>query len=609
MNKKLLLVSAVAVLATLHVKAQTKIGNNPASLNPNALLELESTNKGTLLTRLALNSTESPTPLTLHVAGMIVYNTATSATINATAVTPGYYYNDGAKWLRIGVANAVFNNPTNNRVELATTSTGTARTAGTEVVFLDNGNVGIGITNPSADLDVNGTVRVRNLGAGATGDQVVTTDANGNLRKVSASSFITGAETKVAAGNNITVTGTGAAATPYVISASDATAVTTSSTAITASSTTVAVSATNVQGAISDLATAIITNKANGSETKISNTGSTVIVSGTGTTADPYKLNTTALTTPSTAVTASATSVAVSSTNVQGAINDLATAIVANKVKLAAGTNTTLSGTGTTADPYKVNTAFQDAASTPNTVINASSTSVNVPAGNVQNALASLATSIAGRDGTDDAWVNNTTTNVVELKTKSNGTTTRSNGTQFIVQDNGSTVIGSGKLNYPSRLTLVSDNISVAGSSYLNDNLEVLSFGNNANNSPYPVVDISSSFGTEAAPANFPSGSTGVGAVRWNARAGGNKVEVARIGVTYVGNGTTNLSEMTFTTSGNDNQLVLSSNGGVGVGIKTTTSSFAVDGLKHYNDNNAAKSGGLKVGDFYRTVGDVRVVY
>ncbi|KPM31785.1 Collagen triple helix repeat-containing protein [Croceitalea dokdonensis DOKDO 023] len=48
----------------------------------------------------------------------------------------------------------------------------------------NNGNVGIGITNAAARLDVNGNARVRTLPASADTDQLVSADANGNLRKV-----------------------------------------------------------------------------------------------------------------------------------------------------------------------------------------------------------------------------------------------------------------------------------------------------------------------------------------------------------------------------------------------------------------------------------------
>ena len=86
----------LALLAGRVTLAQVKTGDNPAAINVNSLLELESTNKGLLLPRLALASTTAFAPMTAHVAGMTVYNTATTGD-----VTPGYYYNDGTKWLRL----------------------------------------------------------------------------------------------------------------------------------------------------------------------------------------------------------------------------------------------------------------------------------------------------------------------------------------------------------------------------------------------------------------------------------------------------------------------------------------------------------------------------
>lgn len=74
--------------------AQVKIGDNPTTINANSMLEVESTNKGLLLPRLPLTQTTSPAPLAAHVAGMTVYNTAT-----ANDVAPGFYYNDGTKWV------------------------------------------------------------------------------------------------------------------------------------------------------------------------------------------------------------------------------------------------------------------------------------------------------------------------------------------------------------------------------------------------------------------------------------------------------------------------------------------------------------------------------
>ncbi len=68
------------------------IGND--QVNPSALLELSSSDKGLLLPRVELVESSDASPLQSHVEGMVVYNTAT---IND--VCPGYYINDGTKWI------------------------------------------------------------------------------------------------------------------------------------------------------------------------------------------------------------------------------------------------------------------------------------------------------------------------------------------------------------------------------------------------------------------------------------------------------------------------------------------------------------------------------
>jgi hypothetical protein len=78
--------------------AQTKIGGTPGAANTNAYLELDASGtpkKGLLHSRVALTATTNAAPLSAHVAGMMVYNTA-----SAGDVTPGIYYNDGTKWVR-----------------------------------------------------------------------------------------------------------------------------------------------------------------------------------------------------------------------------------------------------------------------------------------------------------------------------------------------------------------------------------------------------------------------------------------------------------------------------------------------------------------------------
>mgnify|MGYP000020562083 CR=1 FL=1 len=139
---------ALALLLALFASpAFAQVGVGTTTPNADAQLDVVSTSKGLLIPRLSLTGTANVAPLSAHVAGMLVYNSAT-----AGDVTPGFYYNDGTKWVRVGDAaggdptnDAWVNDNANTRIHLGTLSDGTtARTAGTEFVALDNGNVAIG---------------------------------------------------------------------------------------------------------------------------------------------------------------------------------------------------------------------------------------------------------------------------------------------------------------------------------------------------------------------------------------------------------------------------------------------------------------------------------
>src|SRR5690606_10027359 len=115
MNRNIKNIATVVFFALLGTSAiaqvfQQKIGQNPLTINPNAALEIESSNKGLLLPRLELQATNLAAPLTAHERGMVVYNTASAGT-DVTAVSPGYYYNDGTKWVRIATGNDAKNEP------------------------------------------------------------------------------------------------------------------------------------------------------------------------------------------------------------------------------------------------------------------------------------------------------------------------------------------------------------------------------------------------------------------------------------------------------------------------------------------------------------------
>ncbi|EGJ99424.1 hypothetical protein [Dysgonomonas gadei] len=87
----------VCLCATSHAQVTIGSGEEP---DMNAILDLKETaggssTKGLLLPRVTLSLTTSFSPLSAHVAGMTVYNTATTGD-----VTPGYYINDGTRWVR-----------------------------------------------------------------------------------------------------------------------------------------------------------------------------------------------------------------------------------------------------------------------------------------------------------------------------------------------------------------------------------------------------------------------------------------------------------------------------------------------------------------------------
>lgn len=94
--KKLLPLALMLIAFTAN--AQIKIGNNSGTIDPNSLLELESTNKGFLPPRVALNSTTSVAPLTGTVpSGMLVYS-------SGGTLTDGFYYWSGTAWRLIATS-------------------------------------------------------------------------------------------------------------------------------------------------------------------------------------------------------------------------------------------------------------------------------------------------------------------------------------------------------------------------------------------------------------------------------------------------------------------------------------------------------------------------
>lgn len=97
---------SLSLLFAQAATAQVKIGDNPTTINGGSVLELQSTDKGLLHSRVSLSSTTdwglSGTP----VAGMMVYNSNTSIGAGSAAYPTikggkGVYYWDGTGWVAI----------------------------------------------------------------------------------------------------------------------------------------------------------------------------------------------------------------------------------------------------------------------------------------------------------------------------------------------------------------------------------------------------------------------------------------------------------------------------------------------------------------------------
>ncbi len=131
--------------------AQVKITDGAdLTMDPNSLLELESTNRGLLLPRISLNSLDQPDPLTAPVpVGMFVYS-------SGGIVTDGFYYWNGSGWINFAASGTLS--------ETLFTKSATATLLKTETFVLASGN--ITLTLPSVTSADNGlAITIKNTGS------------------------------------------------------------------------------------------------------------------------------------------------------------------------------------------------------------------------------------------------------------------------------------------------------------------------------------------------------------------------------------------------------------------------------------------------------------
>ncbi len=132
--------------------ANDNVGLGTNAPNLSAQMEMADINKGLLINRIALTATNVATPISSPATGLLVYNTATASS-GSTAVTPGFYYWDGAKWVALDGTNGrdwslegnAGTNPTTNFLGTTDDTDFVLRTNNTERMrFANTGVAGIG---------------------------------------------------------------------------------------------------------------------------------------------------------------------------------------------------------------------------------------------------------------------------------------------------------------------------------------------------------------------------------------------------------------------------------------------------------------------------------
>ncbi len=146
--KKSVFTLFITVISAFSTHSQVKIGDNPASIDASAILEMESTNKGLLLPRL---TTAQRTAITSPALGLMVFD----IDLDRFMVNKASGSHDWESLLDDGLGGGPWDN-----------SDGTPATQISTDINHMGGHVGIGVTNPGAELEVRGLTKLANAANG-----------------------------------------------------------------------------------------------------------------------------------------------------------------------------------------------------------------------------------------------------------------------------------------------------------------------------------------------------------------------------------------------------------------------------------------------------------
>ena len=140
MRKQIFLFLILVILIFTNINAQNVgISNSLFTPDASAGLDVNFTDKGLLIPRVSLSSTNNASPITSPATGLLVYNTAT-----VSDVTPGFYFWNGSSWVRFATGNisSGLNCTSSNYLIKSDGTSGIC----TDIIENNNRNIGIGVT-------------------------------------------------------------------------------------------------------------------------------------------------------------------------------------------------------------------------------------------------------------------------------------------------------------------------------------------------------------------------------------------------------------------------------------------------------------------------------
>ena len=94
------------------------VNNDGQAAHSSAMLDVRNPNKGMLIPRVQLTGTNDVTTIVDPIESLLVYNTATNGG-GTTTVSPGFYFWNGAVWIRLSASSEAWQVNGNNNTTSA----------------------------------------------------------------------------------------------------------------------------------------------------------------------------------------------------------------------------------------------------------------------------------------------------------------------------------------------------------------------------------------------------------------------------------------------------------------------------------------------------------